>query len=260
MNCQDARRHWSLFHDSEGDAALFAKVNSHLAECPSCAGWFEQQSHVEHVIKEKLSPAPRDASMWERLASRVGDQSATTRKARPLLLSAIAVVVVASLLLAFGDAWFSRRDDQVTKAAIDYHERLTDGRDWFDLASHSDLEVEAYLRRRVTFPVRCPPRQDSGFHVSGAGVKQLAETQAAYLVGTVNEDPISIFIFPRTARDLFDHPKDEIDAGILGWQHAGYRFLLREFDQNLVLVIGQGDASRLRRVLRAYGSYPHVHG
>lgn len=259
MNCHEARRHWSLYHDSEGDAELYARINEHLAECPDCARWYEHQDRVEKTIEAHLAPPPADAAMWQRLCGQVEAQPAT-RSARPLLFWAMAVTVAAGLLLVIGLWWRTGQNGaELTATTTDYHIRLTEGRSRTDMTSDSDLEVEAYLRQRVSFPVRCPPRKDSGFQVAGAGVEQLARTQAAYLVGTVDEAPISIFIFPREARTLFRDQAVESGSGIRGWEHGGYRLLLREFDQNLVLVIGQTDSVRLQRVLRAYGSYPHTH-
>lgn len=258
MNCQDARRHWNLYYDSEGDSELYAQINEHLAECQQCAHWYEQQSRVEDAILKKLAPFPADNAMWQRLSGSIEAQAAAS-PVRPLLLWAAGVSLVAGLLLAIGIWWHSGQGDRLARATTDYHVRLTEGREPIEMASDSDLEVEEYLRRRVSFPVRCPPRQDSGFRVAGAGVKRLAETQTAYLIGTVDEAPISIFIFPRTARSLFGEKNKQVESGIHGWQHAGYQLLLREFDQNFVLVIGRSDARRLRRVLRAYGSYPHTH-
>src|SRR5262249_21707259 len=127
-----------------------------------------------------------------------------------------------------------------------------------DFRSQSDLDVEAFLRKRVTFPVRCPPRKDAGFAVQGAGVCELAQHSAAYLVGQVDDAPVSIFILAR--QDLVDFPHQWQalrEEKTHRCQEGPLAMVLGVVDRNIVLVIGQTDTQRLERVLKAYGTYPH---
>jgi predicted anti-sigma-YlaC factor YlaD len=54
MNCQQARRHWDLYYDSEGAAELHFQLNEHLSSCAGCADWFDKQSRLESLIEQRL--------------------------------------------------------------------------------------------------------------------------------------------------------------------------------------------------------------
>ena len=61
MNCNEARQHWNLYHDSEGDAELHFRISEHLAGCADCAQWFSQQSRLEGLlVGVTFTPSMRD--------------------------------------------------------------------------------------------------------------------------------------------------------------------------------------------------------
>src|SRR5260370_24786399 len=72
MNCNEARQHWNLYHDSEGDAELHFQISEHLAICPDCAAWFSQQSRLESLVAEKLSSHAPTAELWNKVLTRSG--------------------------------------------------------------------------------------------------------------------------------------------------------------------------------------------
>jgi len=135
--------------------------------------------------------------------------------------------------------------------------RFEAGEETPQFRSQSDLEVEGYLRQRVAFAVRCPPRKDAGFAVEGAGVFRLADQPAAYLSGHVDAAPVSIFVLPHDSLAAFPHQREALlSEKTHRCQEGQYTMVLGVIDKNAVLVIGQTDADRLDRVLRAYGTYP----
>jgi hypothetical protein len=145
----------------------------------------------------------------------------------------------------------------LAKLAATRHERLVAGEEIPQFESRSDLEVEGYLRKRVSFPVRCPPRKDAGFAVEGAGVCQLGEQPAAYLSGRVARAPVSIFVMPRDSLAAFP----QLEGALLKdkthhCQEGQYAMILGVIDKNAVLVIGQTESERLEKVFNAYGTYP----
>src|SRR5262249_2484207 len=126
--------------------------------------------------------------------------------------------------------------------------------------SRSDLEVEDYLRKRVSFSVRCPPRKDAGFAVEGAGVCKLGEQPAAYLSGHVDEAPVSIFVLDRDSLAAFPHEQGALlKEKTHRCQEGQFAMVLGVIDKNAVLVIGKTEPARLEKVLSAYGTYPDHH-
>src|SRR5262249_37638655 len=124
-------------------------------------------------------------------------------------------------------------------------------------ASNSDHEVETYLKGRVPFPVRCPPRKDSGFAVRGAGVSEIEGRPAAYLSGAVGDVPVSILVLPRDSLSAFPTQRGALrQHGVVHAAAGPYAMVLREFDRNAIVVVGRTDPVALERVVNAYGSYP----
>jgi hypothetical protein len=148
----------------------------------------------------------------------------------------------------------------LAKLSAARHERLVAGEEIPQFESRSDLEVEDYLRKRVSFPVRCPPRKDAGFAVQGAGVCTMGEQPAAYLSGRVDDAPVSIFVLPRDSLAAFPHQQEALlKEKTRRCQEGQYAMVLGVIDKNAVLIIGQTEPERLEKVLNAYGTYPDHH-
>jgi hypothetical protein len=257
MNCNEARQHWNLYHDSEGDAELHFQISEHLAVCPDCAEWFGQQNRLERLLVEKLNiPAP-SPELWNQVLRRSRLMRGPARQWTWFAgVAAVAAVLVVALLWTHNR--FSRQTaPDLARLTAAAHERLAVGVDIPQFESASDLEVEDYLRRRVSFPVRCPPRKDAGFAVRGAGVCQFADQPAAYLSGRVHDAPVSIFLLRRDSLAAFPHQREALQTEPTHrCQEGQFAMILGVIDQNAVLVIGQTEPTRLEKVLNAYGSYP----
>lgn len=265
MNCEDVRRHWNLYHDSEGTPDLFQAINGHLEECTDCAEWYRRQEFVEGEIVRRVAAGEPTPELWESIviAQRKPEPSGASRK----LLLWMVVALTACLLLATGLKFWpqSQQPDAVetdlAQLSSQWHRDLSTGTQPVDYRSSSDLEVERYLRDRVEFPVRCPPRKDSGFFVSGAGICQLDGQKTAYLVGTLDGNDVSIFILSREALKRFPQQNKVLkQAKDIDCQNGDYRTTMAAIDRNVVLVVGRASCARQERVVRAYGTYPHDGG
>jgi hypothetical protein len=105
--------------------------------------------------------------------------------------------------------------------------------------------------------VRCPPRQDAGFAVEGAGICHWAPKPVVYLVGRVEQTSVSIFVLDRASLDTFPEDRDRLARG-------GGRYRRRDGDYQLVsgvtadtvvVVVGTAPPEALEKLLNAYGSY-----
>jgi hypothetical protein len=258
MNCKDARRHWELYYDSEGGSEHHLAINEHLENCHSCARWFFQQGQLEDLLTARLQPAPPTESLWQRIYATC--ELKQTVSTRSWLQFPAWMAVAAALLVAAGAYFWGRsRDSHAPLAELtsQWHERLTNGSESIEFASQSDLEVEDYLRRRVSFSVRCPPRKNAGFTVRGGGVCAIAGQRAAYVVGHVDRREVSIFILPAERLAEFRHEREALSRESVHHCREGvYDMVLAQIDRNLVVVIGQLSPETLDRVIRSYGTYP----
>jgi hypothetical protein len=259
MNCNEARQHWHLYHDSEGDAALHFAINEHLGLCPACAEWFHKQSRLESLLVERTQSPPASPQLWRDVLRGAGLTPVSPGRRYwiiPGLLSGLAACAV--LLLSVG-VWYlvHRPSPDLSAAAAAWHERIVDGQETVEFSSESDLEVEAYLKQRVSFPVRCPPRKDAGFAVRGAGAGQIGGQPTAYLAGSVDDTPVSIFVLPRSSLDAFPRQRAAAEKETTHrCKEGSYELVLRTIDRNAVVVVGRTSPERLERVLNAYGTYP----
>jgi hypothetical protein len=255
MNCNEARQHWSLYHDSEGDAELHFQIGAHLGECPQCAEWFSQQGLLEHLLADKLGSQRPTPELWDQVLGRCG-LARPARARRWVWLAGVAASVVLAVFVYWH--WFRvSPGPNLAELTAAWHQRLTEGGEPVQFHSESDLEVERYLRKQVSFPVRCPPRKDAGFAVHGAGVCRLADQPAAYLAGNVDERPVSIFVLPRDSLAVFPHQQAALRKQSQHQCREGrYEMVMAVIDRNAVLVIGEAKTERLAKVLKAYGTYP----
>lgn len=259
MNCHEVRQHWNLYHDSEGDAELHFQVNEHLGLCPDCAQWFSQQSRLEDLLADKIRAGRRTPELWDRVLTRSGLTPPSVSR-RWAWLTGLAACMAVLVMVAW---WYGLRpgtsaSSDLAHLSADWQEQLESGAVSPSFHSTSDLEVEGYLRKQVSFPVRCPPRQDAGFEVQGAGTCRLADQPAAYLVGNVDSRRVSIFVLPQDSLGAFPRQQEAIRKDVTHrCREKQFAMVMRVIDRNAVLVIGQTDSERLERVLSAYGTYPH---
>jgi len=262
MNCKQAKQHWHLFHDSEGDAELHHQINEHLAMCPGCARWYFQQSRLEDALEEKLRVGQPSKLMWDRIRAQCVDKQPA---AAPGWLFTKRMFGLAALIIVVGLVWytFALSGPDATAApdladlSVGLHDKLASGEEALKLYSQSPQEVEDYVRSRVTFPVRCPPRVDAGFQVAGGGICHFENDPVAYVVGDVDGQRVSVFIMARES--LTNYPAQDAvlrRQGTLSDRRGNCGVVIGELNRNLVLVVGQVESSRLARVLKAYGSYP----
>lgn len=259
MNCDETRQHWHLFHDSEGDAELHLQINEHLRDCPECSRWFFQESRLEEAVTAKLREGEPTGELWKGI-----HDSLTVRQpvaSCKWVLFGLPALLAASLLLAVV-LWPSLNavaGPDLAGLSAQLHQRLSGGEERVALVSQSDHEVEEYLRPRVPFPVRCPPRGDAGFQVQGAGTTSLANDPVAYVVGRVDGRPVSVFIMDR--QSLRDFPAQERAlrrAATYQSRQGNVDIVMSQVDRNLVMVVGRLDSRQLQKVLNAYGTY-HDH-
>ena len=259
MNCNQVRQHWELYHDSEGDSELYLQINEHLADCPTCAKWFFQQAHLEELLTAKLAAGSPSAELWQRVLGGAGVVAPVA--ARGWTLFSPFMAIAASLLAVVGIWYFASPSEtpQLSALTAVVHQQFVKQHKPVEFTSASDEEVEGYLKTRVPFPVRCPPREDAGFEVRGGGICTIAGDPAAYVVGRVENQEVSIFILPESRLAAFAHERDALRREVIHHCREGeYEMVLAKVNRNVVVVIGKGTPQQLERVVRAYGTYPET--
>ncbi len=268
MDCKQVRSHWSIFHDSEGDAEIHFGIEQHLECCEQCRKWFDGQERIERSLTTALNQSDSGNESlvnWDQVLTESGVvlSKPSPKIGRRVSRSLITLVAIAASLLVFISFWVLQSGSNenipsLLQESIAVHRFVATGSLRPDFESTSDIEVDRYLVRRVSFPVRCPPRKDSGFEVNGAGMYQLDGQAVAYVVGSVDSQPISVFVLPKDQLELIPNekrPKMERQAQFQTTPEWLIAYAV--IDNNLVLVVGNATQAKLEKVLSSYGTYPH---
>lgn len=262
MNCNEARQHLMLYLDSEGDPELHFRISDHLGLCPECAEWFAKQQRFEQSLNERLAEGEATPALWDRVLIRAGINGPVPARRRWLVLGgmlAAAACVVATVL--YQTVGRPHGSELVTIAAS-WHEHWAKGSLEPEFVSESDEQVETYLKGQVPFRVHCPPRKDVNFAVAGAGVRAAKNQPAAYIVGQVEQSPISIVVLAKESLDAF--PTDRAHLAKGGGRHRcrerNYQMVAGITADNVVVVIGAAEPEVLEKVLNAYGTYHDTEG
>ena len=258
MNCNEAKRRWVLIGErGEPERELLL---DHLAGCEDCLQWYQRQSEVDMLTVQVLYGSGPDLSVWRRIEQQVlpRPSSITPAYAWRACLAAAAVLLIVVGLLRY---LRSENSHAAAEKLIAKHLELAAGDIPMAHLSESDLQVESYLKSRTPFPMRCPPRRDSGFFVKGAGVLSAEKTSTAYLHGQVGDTPVTIFIMPVTRKSDFPFDDDPAaDSTTIVCPYTNCTVYLAILHQNVVAIIGESiSESILERIARAYGTYPHQH-
>lgn len=256
MKCNEVRQNWSIHYDAEGDARLQCQVEEHLAACPVCSEWYKKQNRFEDLLRERLCAPARDSRLWSRVLGGVGVAKPVRSRRRVLAALAASITPVAIILAWAGNRSRDRNSHDLIVLASDWHNRLVTGAVQPEFSSRSDLAVEGFLRGQVSFPVRCPPRKDSGFEVRGAGTCRLANEAAAYVAGMVDATPVSIFVMRSESLAAYEVPKPQTEREFVRSRAGRNEVILSVIDRNAVVVVGHAAQRSLERVISAYGTYP----
>ena len=240
--------------------SLYQEINRHLSQCRDCQDWYERQTAFEIDLAESLRAGTPTATVWGNIEGSL--PSAKRHETSWTLAAAAACLLLVFLGWRFVTPLVDSQmpDDlggELTRLVSSCHQRLATGDEPLQFASQSDIEVEEFLKHRVAFPVRCPPRQDAGFEVRGGGVCSVGAAPAAYVHGLLESDQVSIFIFPRGRLADFSFEDDILRKQDVAYRRVGnVGMVMAKIDRNLVVVVGPERPEQLERVVRAYGTYP----
>jgi hypothetical protein len=234
--------------------------------CPACAEWFAGQQRFEQALTERLTAGEASPKLWQGVLRRAGVVTPAPVRRRWFVFGGVlaagplaAVLLLAAILTlsAIRPPHAPEHSSELASAAADWHQRLLQGDVQPEVVSASDKEVEEHLRRKVSFPVHCPPRQDVNFALRGGGICRIKDREVVYIVGSVAQDGVSILVLDRASLDAFPHERDRLAQG--GGRHrcreGSYDMVTGVTTDNVVIVIGSAPPETLEKLLTAYGSY-----
>ena len=174
MTCDQCRRWWSPYLDSELDASKTFEVSEHLRVCEACRTRFENEKDMDIWMRDRLRDVKMPVETWGSIETQVREDSPSehssgalriARWVRPIALAASVVLIVTA-----GVLWSNRSG--TTEPGTTSPTALTS-------ASVVDLLEEATPEFKVFAPQASGQDPTSDLH------KRLAEESRSLLGATV---------------------------------------------------------------------------
>jgi anti-sigma factor RsiW len=204
VNCQLCQEFLHAWLDSELDLVRHLEMETHLAECPTCARACEQQQALQSALRTAALrfEAPPGLRQSVRSSLRQADSGPRTfPMARwPVLRAAAALVLVA---LGTGVAVYlastPASEDRLAQEVVSAHARSLQA----DLAGHlTDIpstdqhEVKPWFDGKVDYAVQVHNLDQHGFPLVGGRLDYLNDRPVAALVYQRRKHRINLFQWP----------------------------------------------------------------
>ncbi|HET8780945.1 MAG TPA: zf-HC2 domain-containing protein [Pyrinomonadaceae bacterium] len=270
-NCEDICRRLNLYLDNELQGDDRAAVESHLAQCQSCATVFERELSFINAIREcgplhVASPELR-ARVQETLNGAKRESSPSQRPvSRPRVRLGLAIAATLLMLILPIVVWrvMKRSSEQTPSSfalmAAENHLRRTRGQLPLEIESETPQRISEWFANKVNFRVQLPNYQESSgqeklYTLEGARLVGYKDDYAAYVAYEMKSRPISLVITSDSlvtptggeqiiARGLTFHYNAIHGLKVLTWSDRGLTYALvsdlEERGQQSCIVCHQG--------------------
>jgi anti-sigma factor RsiW len=199
MDCRDAHRFVQLRLDDEIEPTDCAQLDQHLAACVPCRSRVEREQRFELELRNHMRSAAAHVSppaLRERI---LGELSAADSRTQPVW-SRVAIAA-SSVLVVLGVSWSATRDgpDLLRESVRRHSVNLPP-----DVRSVSGpVEVDRYLRQKLTYPVSVPRLDQSGLPVRlvGARLSNIHDQDVALVMYDHRGAKLSLFAYPIGPQD-----------------------------------------------------------
>ncbi len=250
MNCNEARALLGPYVDSELDMAHQLEIESHLANCASCARIVENGQRLRSTIQSgglRYEPSPALEARIRPALGREAKPAARPYAARWQWIAAAAGVLLAIVLAGKLPLFRTpAADTLIAQEVLDSHLRSLMPGHLTDVESSDRHTVKPWFDGKVDFS---PPVEDfagSGFPLAGGRLDSISGRAIAALVYRRNRHLINLYIWPSPAP-----PSPPVTSTLQGynlvhWTQAGSAcwlisdLNLAELQQLAALVRGNG--------------------
>ncbi|MBI4603471.1 MAG: zf-HC2 domain-containing protein [Planctomycetes bacterium] len=258
MRCEEARRLFFLYHDSELDPRGAEEVNLHLEACPGCRDLWARERRLEEAVACAAwkSAGPLEGFPWQELEARVRAVHGPRRTWWLWGANAAALLLLACLLLSL--ALNRAGPSAAARSAVEHHEKYLAGKSPIQVRGPEAALVRGFYAGELGFDVIVP---------DGSSV---AETEAcpAELVGarrcTFLGGPVGYVTYRIGGRDVtvilgpLKPPESVMEAiaaapeGLIEEDVRDCRVLMATVRGVLFVAAGGTEPSVLRRLLETF--------
>lgn len=257
MDCKQAERLVQLDLDGEIDPEEQLNLALHVAACRLCKRLHDQARWVHSGVRRRLAESVESAESvpCEALKARVvgqlreGEFRAAGRPGRWAVAAVVGLGVV-----AYGVTKEPAEDPLLEDAVVRHSSNLPPE---VRASTLDQSEVDVFLRRNLSFPVRMPElrdgAKDGSIRLIGARLASLRDRDAAYVMYDHHGAKLSLFAAPelrpvRSPEGFKEHRMG--DRTMLVGQRRGYNVVSwRDRDQRMVYsLVSDVDQNELLRL------------
>ncbi len=209
MVCKLARSKIYQYVDAELPVDMAAAFEDHLRSCSECQHRVELERAFRQAYIAPLTPEATPSEVRERLSRFVMDLAKegnhSVRRHGPrlpqrrtfyvalalLLLGGLTGALIARFPGVAGDSWLRLAD-----ASVEQHRKLAQAVLPFDIRTASPKEAERWFKKRLDFNVSLPELKGERMTLLGGRVSRLEDFDVAALGYRVDQENVSLFIFP----------------------------------------------------------------
>lgn len=232
MNCSDARKILYPLPEKCAPTIESGRATGHLRECADCRQYFERQTKLVEMLKQKVGIESTPEPLRDRIAEMVKKARAPRLWEQPWMgrwgRFAAAVLVFAALPVV----WFAYRlpSVQFFQELCEDHVRYLSAES--QVRSSDPSVLEAWFREKADFGVRVP-KFDSA-ELLGGRLCFLKKRKAALVFYSKQGKPVSLFQFNGRGIILGVLDRAEIDGASL-WRMSFKGYSLAAFENRGVI-------------------------
>jgi anti-sigma factor RsiW len=247
MTCSELETRLHAYLDAELPEAAAREVAAHVAQCPHCGPWYEEQRTLRAALRERLPAlrAPDTLRAGIQRGLRAAQGAARPRIAVGWQWAAAAAVLVG----AVGGTWsLARRGvaaDSIAAEVLASHVRSLMPGHLTDVLSTDQHTVKPWFNGRLDFS---PPVEDfaaSGYPLLGGRVDYAAGRPVAVLVYGRRQHVINVMLWPAgTGSSAGPAMRTTQGYHLLHWTGRSFTFWV-------VSDLGMGELGQFAAQLRA---------
>lgn len=198
MTCAELETRLHAYLDAELPEAAAREVAAHIAHCPHCGPWYEEQRTLRSALRERLPTfrAPDTLRAGIRHGLRAAAGAGLPRRAPPWRWIAAAAVLVAAVGATWSLARRGGEGDTIADEVLASHVRSLMPGHLTDVLSSDQHTVKPWFNGRLDFS---PPVADfaaNGFPLIGGRLDYVAGRPVAVLVYGRRQHVIDVMLWP----------------------------------------------------------------
>jgi anti-sigma factor RsiW len=224
MNCESCTEKLDAYFDGELSAEVARALDEHMRRCPACTAESLRRLQLKRAVQLASQRFVPDPAFRLRIQKSIAARppSLWTRSWLPILATACAVIVIASLLTLKHD----RREQQLVSELADLHVATLASANPVDVVSTDRHTVKPWFAGKIPFTFNLPELQDSPFVLVGGRVSYLNQSPGAELIFRVRNHQISVFIFQERAMREAQSSGTILSFQVRSWVLNGLRYFV----------------------------------